>query len=96
MDDRLRSYRGQAGRYLYERGLNFRSASRFIFGVGSSLRGIRSSIQASTSASLPGRPGPPSFFFFGGAVARTLRVQEREPLAKRLWVVEEDRIRIRE
>jgi hypothetical protein len=29
-------------------------------------------------------------------VARTLRVLEREPLAKRLWVVEEDRIRIRE
>jgi hypothetical protein len=29
------------------------------------------------------------------AVARTLPVLEREPLAKRLWVVEEDRIRIR-
>jgi len=30
------------------------------------------------------------------ALARTLPVLEREPLAKRLWVVEEDRIRIRE
>jgi predicted nuclease of predicted toxin-antitoxin system len=29
-------------------------------------------------------------------LARTLPVLEREPLAKRLWVVEEDRIRIRE
>jgi hypothetical protein len=29
-------------------------------------------------------------------VARMLPVLDREPLAKRLWVVEEDRIRIRE
>jgi predicted nuclease of predicted toxin-antitoxin system len=29
------------------------------------------------------------------AVARTLPALEREPLTKRLWVVEEDRIRIR-
>jgi predicted nuclease of predicted toxin-antitoxin system len=29
------------------------------------------------------------------AVARTLPVLEREPLAKRLWIVEEHRIRIR-
>jgi hypothetical protein len=76
--------------------LNFRSASRFILGVGSSLRGIGSSVRAGTSASCrAGRDRPPSSFF-GGAIARTLRVLEREPLAKRLWVVEEDRIRIRE
>ena len=30
------------------------------------------------------------------ALARALPVLEREPLAKRLWIVEEDRIRIRE
>ena len=30
------------------------------------------------------------------ALARALPVLDREPLAKRLWVVEEDRVRIRE
>jgi predicted nuclease of predicted toxin-antitoxin system len=30
------------------------------------------------------------------ALARALPLLEREPLAKRLWIVEEDRIRIRE